>query len=148
MLSSKEIEIGRTYQVGLLLPEEVFGLLVPVCVATAPFDAVVVTTLSVAQKSVNHFLTAVKSASVVQLCALQTRVTPVVPPFVKAARRESEQKQLSSTAAMLGGVHLPCTSKRGPHFEAQAGRPDVKGTISPSGEAAAAAALAVAAAVV
>lgn len=38
---------------------------------------------------------------------------------------------------------MPWTSKRGPHFEAQTGRPELKGTITPSGEAAPAAAVAV-----
>ena len=68
-------------------------------------------------------------------------LTPVVPASVSnAERRGSVQKQLSFTVAMFGGVHAPCTSKRGPQSDAQGGRSEVKGTMSPSGEATALAA--------
>lgn len=66
-----------------------------------------------------------------------------MPSLSKTVSRESVQKQFSSMAVVAGGEHLPCTSNRGPHFEAQAGRPDENGTMSPSGEAPAAAAVAV-----
>ena len=126
-----------------MLAPVVFGLLAPVCVAIAPSDAVVVTTFPLAQKSSYHFFTASISDCVLQLCAPQTSATPVVPSLSKTVSRESVQKQFSSTAVVAGGEHLPCTSKRGPHREAQAGRPELKGTITPSGEAAPAAAVAV-----
>jgi hypothetical protein len=110
-------------------------------VLTAPPAAVVVTTCLVLQKLSNQVLIACKSAGALQLSGPHTALTPVVPASVlNAERRESVQKQLSSTVAMFGGVHAPCTSQRGPQRVAQAGRPEVKGTMSPSGEATALAA--------
>jgi hypothetical protein len=44
------------------------------------------------------------------------------------------QKQFLSTAWRNGGAQPPCASKRGPHWEAQAGSTLVNGTILPSGE--------------
>lgn len=78
----------------------------------------------------------VKSAAAVQLAAPQTELTPDVP-VLKAVSRESVQKQLSSTAAMFGGEHFPCTSNKGPQSEAHAGNAEVKGTIAPSATCAA-----------
>jgi hypothetical protein len=47
----------------------------------------------------------------------------------------SAQKQEEEVAAMLGGVQAPWTSKSLPHFEAQAGRTEEKGTMRPSAAA-------------
>lgn len=53
-------------------------------------------------------------------------------------RRGSLQKHVLSIDPLTGGVQAPCTSKRWPHREAQAGSVE-NGTIRPSGEATAAA---------
>lgn len=66
---------------------------------------------------------------------VHTLTTPAVPVFRKGLSRVSEQKQEDEVAAMAGGVQAPCTSKRGPHLDAQAGRPEEKGTMSPSAAA-------------
>jgi hypothetical protein len=110
-------------------------------VLTAPPAPVVVTTFLVVQKLSNQVLIACKSTWALQLSGPHTALTPVTPASASnAARRESVQKQLSSVVAMWGGVHAPCTSKRGPQRDAQAGRTEEKGTMSPSGDATAAAA--------
>lgn len=110
-------------------------VLVPVAAVPVPVAVVEVTAPFVAQKLSYQVLIACRSASAVQLALPQTAVTPVVPALSKAVNRLSVQKQLSSTAAMFGGEHFPCTSKRGPQSEAHAGRPEVKGTIAPSATA-------------
>lgn len=46
----------------------------------------------------------------------------------------SEQKQIEEICDIAGGVQPPCTSNSLPHCEAQDGRPEVKGTISPSAD--------------
>jgi len=72
----------------------------------------------------------------VQLCAVfwrHTLITPAVPLCRKGRSRLSPQKQVVETAGRTGGTQAPCTLKRLPHTEAQAGRAEVKGTISPSG---------------
>ena len=66
---------------------------------------------------------------------VQTVTTPAVPVFRKGFSRGSAQKQADEAAAIAGGVQAPWTSKRGPHLDAQAGRPEEKGTIRPSAAA-------------
>jgi hypothetical protein len=50
-------------------------------------------------------------------------------------RTALEQKHDWEGAVRTGGAQAPCTLKRGPHRDAQAGSLEVKGTITPSGEA-------------
>jgi len=118
--------------------------LVPVAVAAVPLVVADVTSLFAAQKPSYHVLISCKLVASVQLAGPHTELTPAVPESSKGVSRVSVQKQLSLISAIFGGVHAPCTSKRGPHLEAQAGSTDEKGTISPSGDAVASVAEAVA----
>lgn len=58
-----------------------------------------------------------------------------MPWSKKGVSRGSAQKHVDEVVAILGGVQAPCTSKSFPHFEAQAGKTEVKGTIRPSATA-------------
>lgn len=55
--------------------------------------------------------------------------------MVKALSRGSAQKQDFDASAATGGTQAPCTSKSFPQRVAHTGRPEVKGTNSPSGAA-------------
>jgi hypothetical protein len=126
-----------------LCPTTALALAVLVLVAVALEPTTDVTPLFAAQKVLYHVLMARRLVESVQLELPQTVVTPVVPSLLNAVNRVSVQKQFPSTLAILGGVHFPWTSNRGPHKDAHTGRVDVKGTMSPSGEAVAPAAEAV-----
>lgn len=55
-----------------------------------------------------------------------------MPFWLNGLSLESVQKQISSTKLVFGGLHFPCTSNKGLHSAAQAGRVE-NGTMTPFG---------------
>jgi len=133
----------RTYQEGgLPLLLELLPELALLVVAAAPLPAVVVAPAPPAavvvgaappflQNPSYQVCSACKSLGAEQLAAPHTLATSLVP-CKNGVRRVSLQKHCWLAEGWAGGAQAPCTSKRGPHLEAQAGRVE-KGTMAPLG---------------